>query len=85
MLDQFPTGLVAVVSDSFDIYNACEKVWGEELREQVIQRGESGSILVIRPDSGEPSEVVMKVSLLIQVIKIYLDIYLQLSIIHVHI
>ncbi|XP_030829364.1 nicotinamide phosphoribosyltransferase-like [Strongylocentrotus purpuratus] len=61
MLDQFPTGLVAVVSDSFDIYNACEKVWGEELREQVIQRGESGSILVIRPDSGEPSEVVMKV------------------------
>ncbi|XP_063954003.1 nicotinamide phosphoribosyltransferase-like [Lytechinus pictus] len=61
MLDQFPTGLVAVVSDSFDVYNACEKVWGEQLREQVISRGESGSILVIRPDSGEPREVVLKI------------------------
>lgn len=60
MLDQFPSGLVAVVSDSYDIYNACEKVWGKELREQVISRGETGSILVIRPDSGEPSEVVLK-------------------------
>ncbi|XP_072181847.1 nicotinamide phosphoribosyltransferase-like [Diadema setosum] len=61
MLDQFPTGLVAVVSDSYDVYHACETVWGKELREQVVKRGETGSILVIRPDSGEPTEVVIKI------------------------
>src|SRR5438445_9840103 len=32
MLTQFPQGLVAVVSDSYNVYEACEKLWGEELR-----------------------------------------------------
>jgi nicotinamide phosphoribosyltransferase len=38
MLAQFakPGGIVAVVSDSYDIYNACDKIWGEELRQAVI-------------------------------------------------
>ncbi len=56
MLTQFakPGAIVAVVSDSYDIYNAAEKLWGEELREQVI---ESGATVVIRPDSGDPVEV----------------------------
>ncbi len=26
MLKQFPTGLMSVVSDSYDVWNACEKV-----------------------------------------------------------
>lgn len=56
MLTQFakPGSIVAVVSDSYDIYNAAEKLWGEELREQVI---DSGATVVIRPDSGDPVEV----------------------------
>jgi nicotinamide phosphoribosyltransferase len=61
MLDCFakPGALVAVVSDSWDIYNAVEKLWGENLRQQVI---DSGARIVIRPDSGEPVEVVSKVA-----------------------
>lgn len=58
MLQQFPQGYVAVVSDSYDIYTACDQLWGVELKEQVVNRD---GTLVIRPDSGEPVEVVMKV------------------------
>jgi nicotinamide phosphoribosyltransferase len=56
MLNQFakPGSVLAVVSDSYDIYNAAEKLWGEELRQQVI---DSGATVVIRPDSGDPVEV----------------------------
>lgn len=54
MLTQFPDGLVACVSDSFDIYEACRTLWGEKLRDQVFQRE---GTLVIRPDSGDPHKV----------------------------
>jgi nicotinamide phosphoribosyltransferase len=54
-----PNALVAVVSDSWDIYNAVEKIWGEQLKQEVI---DSGATIVIRPDSGEPVEVVSKVA-----------------------
>lgn len=59
MLEQYPEGLVAVVSDSYDIYNACEKLWGEVLKNQIL--GRKGT-LVVRPDSGEPKDVVLKVA-----------------------
>ena len=64
MLKQFakPGSLVAVVSDSYDIYNAVEKIWGEELRQEVI---DSGATLVVRPDSGEPVEVITRVAKLL--------------------
>src|SRR5258708_38592329 len=58
MLTQFPEGLVAVVSDSYNVYEACEKLWGEVLREKVEHRA---GTLVVRPDSGKPLEVVLKV------------------------
>lgn len=58
MLTSFPTGLVAVVSDSYDIFNACERLWGGELRDQVLHRD---GVLVVRPDSGDPPTVVVKV------------------------
>lgn len=59
MLKQFakPGSLVAVVSDSYDIWNAAEKLWGETLRQEVI---DSGATVVIRPDSGNPAEVVLR-------------------------
>jgi len=58
MLKQFgkPGALLAVVSDSYDIYNAC-KIWGTELKDEVIA---SEAIIVIRPDSGHPATVVLK-------------------------
>jgi nicotinamide phosphoribosyltransferase len=57
MLKQFagPNKLVAVVSDSYDIWNAIDNIWGGELKEQVEN---TGGTLVVRPDSGEPVEVV---------------------------
>ncbi len=54
MLTQYPTGLVAVVSDSFNVFEACEKIWGGSLYKQVLARD---GVLVIRPDSGDPPTV----------------------------
>lgn len=58
MLTQFPTGFVAVVSDSYDIFAACSKLWGGELKETVLNRD---GVLVVRPDSGHPPEIVCQV------------------------
>jgi nicotinamide phosphoribosyltransferase len=58
MLNNFakPGAILAAVSDSYDIYNAC-KLWGTELKDQIVQ---SGATLVVRPDSGDPATVVVK-------------------------
>jgi nicotinamide phosphoribosyltransferase len=58
MLDQFPSGLVAVVSDSYDVLNACRAIWGKELKADIIRRD---GTLVIRPDSGDPPTIVVRV------------------------
>jgi len=57
MINQFskPGSIYAVVSDSYDIMNAVDKIWGEELKDKVIS---SGGRLVIRPDSGDPNVIV---------------------------
>lgn len=64
MLTQFakPGGLVAVVSDSYDIYKAITEHWGKTLRDEVIR---SGATVVVRPDSGDPIEVVHKCMILL--------------------
>lgn len=49
--------IFACVSDSYDIYNAVEHLWGGELKEEV-QR--FGGTVVVRPDSGHPATVVLK-------------------------
>jgi len=53
-----PGSMVAVVSDSWNIYEAVDKIWGEQLRQEVI---DSGATVVIRPDSGDPVEVVSEI------------------------
>lgn len=58
MLTQYPTGLVACVSDSFDIFRACSDYWGRELKDVVLARD---GVLVVRPDSGDPPTVVVEV------------------------
>jgi nicotinamide phosphoribosyltransferase len=57
MLDQFsgPGKLVAVVSDSYDLWNAIDNIWGDALKDKVEA---TGGTLVVRPDSGNPVEVV---------------------------
>lgn len=64
MLKQFakPGSLVAVVSDSYNLWNAVSNLWGEKLRQEVI---DSGAVVVIRPDSGNPPEVVLKTAQLL--------------------
>ncbi|VDM98045.1 unnamed protein product, partial [Onchocerca ochengi] len=59
MLEQFPDGSVSVVSDSYDVFHAVSNIWGDELRQYVVDRANKGCV-VIRPDSGDPSHVVVK-------------------------
>jgi nicotinamide phosphoribosyltransferase len=56
MLDAFggPGKLVAVVSDSYDLFGAIKNIWGGSLREKVRAMG---GTLVVRPDSGDPTVV----------------------------
>jgi len=62
MLTRFPKGIVSVVSDSYDVYNACENLFGDELHDLVVQRGSNDNAkLVVRPDSGDPNTVVINV------------------------
>lgn len=53
--------IISVVSDSYDIYNAIH-LWAS-LKEEIK---ESGARLVVRPDSGNPTEVVSKVVRLLE-------------------
>lgn len=58
MLEQYPTGLVACVSDSYDMENAVRNIWGDQLRDEVMKRQ---GTLVIRPDSDKnPAEALPK-------------------------
>jgi nicotinamide phosphoribosyltransferase len=51
MLEKYADSpFVACVSDSYDIFNACENIWGKELKEDVEN---FKGTLVVRPDSGE--------------------------------
>ena len=54
MLEQYSTGLVACVSDSYNIWDACSKLWGTDLKEKILERD---GTLVVRPDSGDPKVV----------------------------
>ncbi|HET7924247.1 MAG TPA: nicotinate phosphoribosyltransferase, partial [Rhodanobacteraceae bacterium] len=47
--------VVAVVSDSYDLFRAIDELWGRQLRDRVVA---SGGTLVIRPDSGDPVTIV---------------------------
>jgi nicotinamide phosphoribosyltransferase len=49
---------IACVSDTYNIFRACEQYWGGELKERVQNLG---STLVVRPDSGDPVTVVVQV------------------------
>lgn len=60
MLDTFggPGKIVACVSDSFDIYAACRDLWGDKLKDKIVNMG---GTLVVRPDSGDPETVPVEV------------------------
>jgi nicotinamide phosphoribosyltransferase len=64
MVKQFskPGSIYAVVSDSYNIYEAC-KMWGTVLKDDVVN---GGGTLVIRPDSGDPLEVLPKMAAILE-------------------
>lgn len=49
--------IYSVVSDSYDIYEACRNMWGGELRDKVLN---AAGTLVVRPDSGDPPKVAVE-------------------------
>jgi len=57
-----PGAVFACVCDSYDVYAAIEHLWGERLKQEVI---DSGATVVIRPDSGNPPDVVEKCAILL--------------------
>lgn len=57
-----PGAVFACVSDSYDVYGAIENLWGARLKQHVI---DSGATLVVRPDSGNPPDVVEKCAVLL--------------------
>jgi nicotinamide phosphoribosyltransferase len=54
LLEQFPKGILSVVSDSFDLWQVLTKFM-PELKEQILARDGK---LVIRPDSGDPVDII---------------------------
>merc|ERR1712190_386377 len=58
MLEKYPKGIVACVSDSYDIFKACEEYWGTQLKSMIENRD---GLLSVRPDSGELPGIVLQV------------------------
>lgn len=58
VLKTFPTGIVACVSDSYNIFRACSEYWGTDLKKLILNRE---GTLVIRPDSGDPVFTILRV------------------------
>jgi len=54
LMKQYPTGFLSVVSDSFDLWQVCTK-YLSELKEEILAR--DGRV-VIRPDSGNPVDII---------------------------
>jgi nicotinamide phosphoribosyltransferase len=53
-----PGKLIACVSDSYNFWHAVEHIWGERMRQAVVN---SQTTVVIRPDSGDPLAGIMRV------------------------
>ena len=56
MLCLYPTGIVSIVSDTFDVYRVLTE-FAAELKDQILSRPE-GSKVVFRPDSGNPEYII---------------------------
>lgn len=54
LLDKYPSGILSVVSDTWDLWKVCTE-YIVELKEQILARDGK---LVIRPDSGDPVDII---------------------------
>jgi nicotinamide phosphoribosyltransferase len=51
--------VVSIVSDSYNIFEACH-MYGRDLRDLIQERIDNDKTFVIRPDSGDPAEVIIQ-------------------------
>ena len=61
VMENISGGGLAVVVDSYDIWNMLENIVGGEMKSLVENRAQAGGFLVVRPDSGDPKIVLLKV------------------------
>lgn len=54
LLDLYPTGILSMVSDTYDLWRMCTE-YLPKLKDQIIARDGK---LVIRPDSGDPVDII---------------------------
>lgn len=54
LLEKYPNGIVSIVSDTFDLWNVCTNIL-PTLKDQILARDGK---LVIRPDSGDPVDII---------------------------
>ena len=57
LLDLYPTQILSVVSDTWDFWNVLTDIL-PSLKDQILARGEKGGKLVVRPDSGDPADII---------------------------
>lgn len=57
-LKAYPKGLVSIVADSWNIFNAVDNIFGKQLKEEILNRD---GVTIIRPDSGEPAPTMLAV------------------------
>ena len=58
-MEKIPRGPLSLVSDSYDIFRLLDEVIGGSLRGLV--EGREGGSVVVRPDSGDPPTMVVRV------------------------
>jgi len=58
LIDNYPKGILSVVSDSYDIFRACSDIIGTKLKDKILARD---GVFVVRPDSGDPVSTVLRI------------------------
>lgn len=59
LLETYPTGILSVVSDTWDLWNVITKIL-PELKDKIMARDGK---LVIRPDSGDPADILCGINI----------------------
>ena len=53
LIEKYPTGILSIVSDTFNLWDVCTE-YLPRLKEEILSRDGK---LVIRPDSGDPADI----------------------------
>lgn len=53
--------IASIVGDTYDIYRMAEEYLGIRLKHKIIELGEKGGRVVLRPDSGDPKKICIEI------------------------